>query len=278
MTDFEKTVKTTKPTKIQKVGDGKFDAHLAFYPNGWKAICKPALHTANTYRQLPVRLAHRREEAFFHLGEVLVPGFVPETYVCKVNDVECSAQMFVPGMHVRAWDKKVFRTSREDFSENFKKIVYSAAPKEVWKRLTVLDLVGNSRDRHGKNVIIRPGYISPVAAIDNGFSLGLTFRAYRNVFHKYLFNYHFYDPSLLHSLEKIKLKDITDAIVPLLDPIYAEHVMRRIEWILEYPHRLPFRVMCRGEETFPTYKAWFSDKYRRLPERKLLVKSTAQAA
>lgn len=280
MSDFETTVKTMQPVKLERIGEGKFNAHLATYSNGWKAVCK---HDSSNkvFRRLPTNMAHRREEAFFHLAELIYPGVVPETYVCEIRGKECSAQKYTPGIHARAYDSSLFDTERSDFGSNFKSVIYGAAPKADWKRLAMLDLVGNSRDRHGKNVLLRPGNKLPIMAIDNGFSLGKTFRSYRNVFHRYLFNYHFYAPHLLKELEKLELLEIREAIVPLLEPVYAEHVRRRIDWVLEFPHRLPWRIIsCGADRTvdFPSYKRFFSPDYRRLPERRLMVKATPEAA
>lgn len=280
MTDFEKTVKTMQPVKLEKIGEGLFNAHLAVYSNGWKAVCKHD-PSNKVFRQLPTRLAHRREAAFYRFSQLFYPGVVPETYVVKVKGVECSAQMFVPGMHARAYDKKLFDTERDDFSSNFKHILYKIASKPDWKRLVMLDVVGNSRDRHGKNIIVRPKFPIPLSAIDNGFSLGKTFRSYRNVFHRYLFKNHFHAPAVLKHLEKIQYNDIKEAIVPLLDAVYAYHAMKRLEWVLEFPHRLPYRVFSQGAQRtveFPSYKKYFSSEFRRLPEKPLLVKSVGRAA
>lgn len=273
MTDFQNTVLTQKPTKIECVGEGKFDAHLATYANGWQAIIKKDKQ-GKRFRRLRTDRMHLREAAFYRFSQLIYPGIVPETYVTKIKGEPCSAQMFVPGFHLRKYDPELFTPDRDDFYDNMRKVCYHAAPKEVWKRLSLLDLVGNSRDRHGKNVLVRPKREIPLAAIDNGASLGKTFRCYRSVFHRYLLYWHFYAPEYVKQLSTISLQDIKDAIVPLLAPEYAEHAMRRIEWVLEFPHRLPWRIISKGEEKrFPSYKAYFSSSYRRLPQRPLIVKA-----
>lgn len=275
MTDFQKTVLTMQPTKIEKIGEGRFGAHLASYNNGWRAVVKHS-ESKKAFRQLPCDQAHLREAAFYRLSQLFFPGVVPETYVTKIRDIECSAQKFTPGIQPRDYDKKLFKTKRDDFTGNLKDVLYKAAPRDDWKRLTLLDLIANSRDRHGKNLLIRPGADIPLVAIDNGYSLGKTFRSYRNVFHRYLFFYHLHAPHLLRELEEIEYKAIEDALVPLLDPVYAYNVMRRIEWVLEFPHRLPWRVISKGATRtvdFPSYKRWFSVGFRQLPLEPVLAKS-----
>lgn len=273
--NFKQTVSTKQPVKLQKVGEGRFNAHLATYANGWQAVVKHDIKKG-VFRQLPTKDAHLREAAFYELSKLFYPGVVPETYVGKVQDKVCSIQMFVPGIHPRAYDKHLFNHEREDFRENFKLVLYKAVPKEAWKRLTLLDLIANSRDRHGKNVLIRPGNSIPFAAIDNGFSLGKTFRSYRNVFHRYLFDYRLYAPTMLRELSKIDGKDVRDAITPYLNRVYAENVMRRIEWVLEYPHRLPWRIISKGTTRaveFPSYKHFFSSQYSKFPQEALIIRA-----
>lgn len=277
MTEFEKTVKTMKPTKITLVGEGRFGARLAVYENGWKAIVKPQM-LGETFRKMPTERAPYCEEAFYHFSKLIYPGSVPETYVIKLKGKICSAQLWVPGYHVRQYDAKLFDKSREDFHQNIRRVCYQAAPKDVWRRLALLDVIGNSRDRHGKNVMVRPKYKKmPIAAIDNSFALGLTFRGYRNVFHQYLFNWHLYDPALLRELSTLKVVDFRDAISPLLEPVYAEHCMRRLDWVLEYPHRLPWRIISQGTQrsvNFPTYAEWFKKNFRQLLQRPMMVKAS----
>jgi hypothetical protein len=275
VTEFEKAVKTTKPIKVTKIGEGRFHARLAEYADGWKAIIKRAMHDG-VFRKLPTVLAPEREEAMYHVSQLIYPGVVPETYKIKHDGETSSAQLWVPGFHVRSYDSKVFNKDRDDFYTNIKKVCYQAAPKEAWKRLTMLDIIANSRDRHGKNVMVRPKRAVPFAAIDNSFCLGLTFRGYRNVFHQYLFNWHYYDPALLREVGKLTVKDFVNAIGSLLPTIYGEHCMRRLEWVQEYPHRLPWRIMSQGAERsidFPTYEEWFATQFRRLPQRPVIVKA-----
>jgi len=275
MTEFERTIRKLKPRTVKKIGEGRFGARVAVYDNGYKALIKVPLN-GRTFRFLDTSPAHKREEAFYRLGELYFPGVVPETYATIMDGFPVSAQMYVPGFHPRQYDDELFDTERADFNGNFKRVLYGAAPRDKWKRLVVLDVIGNSRDRHGKNVLIRPHNPVKLVAIDNGFSLGRTFRGYRNVFHKHLYYGHFHAPAALKDLEFLDLKDIVDAIVPLVDKEHAEHVMRRIEWVLEYPHRLPFRVFSKGAKKsidFPPYSAYFKRGFRRLPERPILVKA-----
>lgn len=276
MTEFEKTVKTMKwIRKPKKIGEGRFGARLAEYENGFKAVVKPQL-VGGIFRKLPTERAPYCEEAFYHFGELMAPGLVPETYTIKVDGHIWSAQKWVPGFHVREYDKKVFDKECTDFMGNLRRVCFTAAPKSVWRRLALVDIVGNSRDRHGKNVLVRPKRAMPLAGIDNGFALGLTFRGTRNVFHQYLFYWRWYDPALLREASKLTVVDFKDAICPLLEPIYAEHCMRRLDWVLEYPHRMPWRIIGQGAQRsveFPSYESWFKKNHRQLPQRPMMVKA-----
>jgi len=276
MTEFEKTVKTMKPSaKPKKIGEGRFGARLAVYENGYKAVIKPQME-GGVFRRQRTERAPYCEEAFYHFSQLIYPGVVPETYTIKLNGHVWSAQLFVPGFHVRQYDAKLFNKEREDFLPNLRRVCFAAAPKQAWKRLSLLDLLGNSRDRHGKNVLIRPKHVLPLAAIDNSFALGLTFRGTRNVFHQYLFYWQWYDPALLREVSKLTVKDFKGAICPLLEPIFAEHCARRLEWVLEYPHRLPWRIISQGAERsveFPSYAPWFKKHHRQLPQRPMMVKA-----
>ena len=277
MTEFEKTVRTMKPiSKPKKIGEGRFGARLAEYENGYKAVVKPQL-IGDVFRKQPTERAPYCAEAFYRFSQLIAPGFVPETYVIKVGGHIWSAMKWIPGFHVRKYDARAFHKDDDDFvPPKLRRICFQAAPKSAWLRLTLLDLIGNSRDRHGKNVLVRPKHVVPLGAIDNDFALGLTFRGTRNVFHQYLFYWHWYDPALLREVSRLTVKDFKGAICPLLEPVYAEHCMRRLDWVMEYPHRMPWRIIGQGAQRsveFPSYERWFKKNYRQLPQRPMMVKA-----
>ena len=264
-------MQTEKPVSVRPLHVGKTGALLATYEDGRKAIVKlskPALPNGKAMqRGIPTMSHPHREVAFYQLAKLL--GFeelVPETVLTeKVHDgVVASAQQFVPAVHLRTLQPKLYETSRGDWYTLLKDMALHV-PKKYWRRLVVLDIIAGVRDRHANNVGVllflagrKPMY--RLVAWDNAVSFGMTFDKYHNVFHKLLFRTSINLKDIWPVLDGLSHAAFTQALGGFLAADEIADAFLRMQFIREFPYRLPWRVMSGnhdGVNDFPAYLDFF---------------------
>lgn len=280
---FKRTV--AEPPKHDELATtGRTGAIVGKWSNGLKAIIKVSHKELpdgkTTQRDLPAKTQPFREVAFYQLAQMFGwQDIIPETVLTEYLGRPASAQLYMPASKLTDLQPYL----KKDKSDDEKKwitalrLACQRVPTRDWLRLMVLDMVACSRDRHINNVGLRmvisgdgerPLY-HPIGW-DNSTSFGLTFAKYHNVFHKYLFRHTLNLSRYWKELESFSLSDFQDAIgstksaqgktVPLLSELEVEHAYARLQWMLEYPYRLPWKVCSKGHDDangFPSYKSWF---------------------
>jgi hypothetical protein len=271
VSEFSDLVTREAPQHLDHAPGGKSGAMVATYENGVRAIVKaskPRLPSGHRrQRGIPALLHPTREVAFRKAAELL--GFadlVPETVLTTkaVPGVVTSAQLFVPAHHLNEVEPDLKDTDARDWGDTLVRACM-VVPKKFWKNLLALDILGGVRDRHANNVGLlvkaeddRPVY-RPVAW-DNAVSFGETFDRYHNVFHKYLFRRSVDLGDTWSALDKITRSDLSELLGPYLQPTEIEHAYLRVQFFLDFPYRLPWRVCSKGEDDsqgFPDYQSFF---------------------
>ena len=286
MTKFEKTVRESKPTKVEPIKHSKFGAMKATYTNGMAAVVKPQRDVSPfdrpMQRGLLISTQPAREVAFYKLAQMLAfDDVVPETLLIMHDGKQASAQIFTPTVHLHQLQPMLLK-KEELGQEGWVSLLQEtcrAVPKRLWVRLLILDIIAGSRDRHINNVGVvvkmkepRPEY--SILGWDNACTFGATFAKYHNVFHKYLFKYAVQLEAHWDMLEKFTLVDFTRVLGELLNPIDVAQAYERLQFMLEYPYRLPWRVMSQGHDdsdSFPSYSAWFGNHATTEPVNSLVV-------
>ncbi len=273
MSNFARAVLTTKPKKeepLNKDGSktgGKSGAQLATYNNGLKAVIKAVKKLSPqgkpTQRGIKVSSHPRREVAFYKLARLLgFESIAPEVVLLPNGS---SAQMFMPASNFVDFNSHLQSRSDEKWLEGLRKVA-SLVPREQWRMLLILDIIAASRDRHSNNLGLqlkiqanKVGY--GLMAWDNACTFGLTFEKYHNVFHKYLFRQRVDLDPFWPKLEKLTRRDFTDTLGDNLTTEEIDHAYLRLQFMLEFPYRLPFQIMSKGEDDndkFPSYASYFS--------------------
>lgn len=271
MTPFAKLVRQQKPTKLERAEGGKSGALVATYKSGVKAVIKLVKAKSpdgKTYqREIALATHPYREVAFYELAKILEwQDLVPETVLIELDGVPASAQVFMPAMKLSKIDPKLKTEEDEETWRRRLVHVCHMAQRSSWTRLVLLDLIAGQRDRHLNNVgvMLHFGQQRPtlkVVAWDNAVTFGLTFRYYHNVFHKFLFADSFNLAPYWARLENVKRADLEVlARRELLHDDEVEHAYQRLQFLLEYPYRLPFSILSRGRsrsKEFPAYRRFF---------------------
>lgn len=264
---------------MENLSGGFFGAQLATYDNGYKAVIKTAdtkdsrYPKRRSFRGIPLNTVANREVAFYELSKILGwDHLVPETVELNTKTgAFSSAQEFVPSIAFKDIDPKMSDKSNHRWIHYFKAVARKFSIDD-WRKLVLLDLIANSRDRHTKGIVVR--YPGPkIVAIDNSISFGLTFARYRCLYHQYLFPKLFNFVPYKHHLARFKLADFSP-LGRFLRPLEVEHVFRRIEFLLEFPYRIPFKTISQGEtglNDFPSYKEFFKREAYHAEEKPLVI-------
>lgn len=275
---FEHMVRETSVQKLQLLNEGKVGAYLASYRGGLAVMKLAVDRTPKKGKRgaygIPARLMPRREVAFYRLAQLLgfesvVPETVLTTYRGKATEdlpVQASAQRYVHAMKLGEVDKRLVTTEDYEewivcFRETMRKF-----PREDLQKLTLLDVIACSRDRHANNYGVVLELTDDKARYrligwDNAASFGGTFRRYHNVVHKLVFRHSFDLEPYFDKLHSIRRREFEDALMVLDDHTAVQHAWLRLQFILEYPHRLPWHVLSEGHDdpdTFPTYEDYFT--------------------
>lgn len=276
-TAFEISVKQLKPEKMSLLKEGKVGSRLATYSNGIQAVVKIASTVATKrnrelQRGLPVTTFPRREVAFYRLCKILHkydPKFevVPETILGEFEGVTASYQQYTTSARLVAIEPRLRKPNdREMWAISLRETLRDKLPPSDTLRLTVLDYLACSRDRHAANYGARLDIVDGKAcwrAIgwDNGCSFGLTQKNYHCVAHKYLFRFAMDLEPVWDALQKIQRSDLVSGLGGLLLDEEIDHVWLRVQFMLLFPHRMPWITLSQGNDdvdSFPTYEKFFT--------------------
>lgn len=270
--DFERRVNKEEPASLEPIGAGKTGALLGTWPDGMKAVVKiacdklPSGKTAQ--RGIPVNEHPKREFAFSKLADMYGWGdLVPKVALFRHQGRLASAQAFITAAQLPQFAQggPLSDRANDGWEEAFA-AVCSLPSKSQWLRLIVLDLVANSRDRHLNNVGLRILFNGDkaryqIVAWDNAVSFGKTFHFYHQVFHKRLYRKKLSLTTVWDKLVATREQDFRSTLGSLLDPEDVRHAWRRHCFLVEYPHRLPWKVLSKGSDSvkdFPSYAEYFS--------------------
>lgn len=276
MTKFFETVHslTAHPAPI---GEGKFGAKLLTFSNGEKGVLKAKPFATDNFRGIPKQELPKREAAAYVLDhDILDFGVVPETLCVRWNGRESSIQNFiVSGMMPRDVVPGLFDRKLDDWKYRVAKLFVKLNLDDMMK-VTLLDLIMNNVDRHGRNILIDPAS-HRVWAIDNGLAFGRYYRGYRSIFHKYLYYARLHIPEwALAKLGKLERADL-DPLTPYLTPECVEDTWLRIQFVLDHSDRLAYKRMAGvkgfGVSKFPSYEGWFRRKMQEQNDGTALVYS-----
>lgn len=269
-TPFAHMVQETTPQKVELLDEGKVGAYLATYRGG-TAVMKLALDkTPKRGKRAAYGISSRtmpnREVAFYRLAQLLeFTSVVPETVLTSYKDTSASAQRYVHAMKLSDVDHRLLETEDHDEWVVFFRETLRKFPVSDLQKLTLLDMIACARDRHANNygVVLEVNDDSVryrLVGWDNAAAFGLRFSRYHNVVHKYVFRHTFDLEPYFDKLHSIRRDDFNDAVYGLLGSEQTQHAWLRLQFILEYPHRLPWHVLSGGQDEpgeFPPYVEYF---------------------
>jgi hypothetical protein len=272
-TAFEHIVTTTKPAKVELFREGLVGARLATYPDGLQAVMKPcderSLKAGKKHqKQIPIRRLPFNEVAFYRLAKLLnLKDVVPETVLGSYGDQHASFQQYV--LSKKLYDVEPALTkldSEQQWVSAFTGLVERHKLEADMAKVSLLDFLACNRDRHGGNYGVRlqlesmkPGW--KLVAWDNGVTFGQAFERYHCVGHKYLFRDAFPVEPLWGRLETLTRGGLQEALGDLLDAQQIDNVWLRAQFALEFPYRLPWRVLSKGAQhaaDFPSWREYFT--------------------
>lgn len=271
MSEFADLVRREKPLSLDPAPGGKSGALLATYEGGVRAIVKAAKDKLPSghrrQRGISAELHPTREVAFYRAAVMLGYGdLVPETVLTSkaVPGVVSSAQLFVPAHHLDDVVPELRDLDAPGWSTHLVDACLRA-PKEFWKRLLILDIIGGVRDRHANNVgllmhVDDDQLIYRIVAWDNAVSFGKTFDRYHNVFHKHIFRRSVDLGDEWRVLDRLTRADLRHAAGELLQPDEIDHAFLRARFFCDFPYRFPWKVCSKGNDDpleFPDYRAYF---------------------
>jgi hypothetical protein len=271
VTPFATVVHQSKPASLKLFAEGKVGARLVTYPSGVQAVMKVASkattkHNRSVQRGIATEGMPKREVAFYRLSQALGWDVVPETVLGEFQGFEASFQQYVTSAKLYDVEPRLRKPDeKEAWIVALRQTLRDKVPFDDTLRLTVLDFLACARDRHAANYGARLDVTSGkarwrIVAWDNGCSFGLTQAQYHCVAHKYLFRYAFDLSPVWETLKSITRSKLFDALNDLLSPEAIDHVWMRVQFMLLFPHRMPWQVLSNGSddpESFPDYRDFF---------------------
>jgi len=271
MTPFETTVRLVKPSSIKMFSEGKVGARLVTYPNGMQAVMKVASaattkQNRRTQRHIDVEAMPSREVAFYRLSKLLGFDIVPQTVMHEFQGFPASFQQYVTSVKLYDLDERLRKPdNKEAWIVALRETLREKVPFDDTLRLTVVDFLACARDRHAANYGARLDVTSGKArwrlvGWDNGCAFGLTQEHYHCVAHKYLFRYAFDLSPVWETLNAVNRSKLNEALGDVLSSEAIDHVWMRVQFMLLFPHRMPFQTLSNGNddpESFPAYRDFF---------------------
>lgn len=274
MSLFADAVTRRMPHKVEPIGSGKTGALLATYDGGLQAVLKLVKErTPNgklKQRGIEVATQPHREVAFYRLAELLGwTDIVSEAVLTtQVKHAPLAVAIaYKNAKHLKHIQPELADSEHPQWNRAFRSACASLDREEL-HRLLILDLIAGSRDRHSNNIGVRLALANGaptfrVVGWDNACSFGLTFAKYHNVFHKYLFRESVNLTAWWPQLQLITREDLDYALGGLLTPLEIEHAYLRLQFILDFPYRVPWNALSLGEDDpagFPNYHMYFEQK------------------
>lgn len=277
MSLFATTVAHMKPVDAKLLAEGMIGARLVTYPNQVQAIMKIASPATtkkkrNEQHGLPVATFPHREIAFYKLSRVFCehdPKFdvVPETVAGSYEGYFASFQQYMVSAKLYEVDPRLKKPSKnpDAWAIALRETLRDQLPFDDVLRLTLLDFLACSRDRHAANYGARLAMDSDkarwrVIGWDNGCAFGLTQERYHCVAHKYLFRFSFDLEPVWKTLQKIRRSELVSALSDDLSQEQIDHVWMRVQFVNLFPYRMPWVVLSQGHdkpESFPSYADFF---------------------
>lgn len=275
MADFYKTVEDEKFVKVKDL-PGNNGATLCKYPNGLlvvvKEICDKTPKGKTTQRGLDVADGGRHSLAYKRLSEMFGWEYlVPKIVLKQVNGKKMSIQQYITALSCRDLDDALAEGADVDKKLWIQKLLHvtSLVSREEWLKLTLLDLIACSRDRHINNVGFRMSGTDEngkatygLVAWDNDAAFGLTYERYYCVFHKYIFpkRMPLFLQDHLTMFRELDYGFFEEKLTEYLLPGEIRDVWLRMQWLIRYPYKLPYKVMSKGAKRpteFPSYQSFF---------------------
>lgn len=270
MTVFSDVVLNQDPIKVEPLGGGKSGAKLAYYKHNVKAVIKEEKELAPnghpTQRGLLITTLPYREVAFYKLAKLLDwTDIVPEVVLLDYKGKNASAQSYVPALNLHEITPNL---EESDNNPNWIKDLVETCKlvsRESFRRLTILDIIAGSRDRHSKNI----GFKYKIAGDrisyylvgwDNACTFGRYFTYYHNVFHKRLFREKINLEPYYEKLENIRLDDFVGTFEGLIAIEEIYHAFLRLQFIIDFSYKIPWLEISKGEDNlnkFPEYREYF---------------------
>lgn len=283
---FEHTVTEHQPVKVEMIAEGKVGARLATFKNGVQAVMKlaedrsPKKGKKQSYG-IPVSTLPYREVAFYQLNKLCDFDVVPETVLSHYKGVPASYQQWIQATKLYEIDKRLMNLDDEDTWVVAFRETMRSFPMNDALQLAVLDVLACSRDRHGANLGARLAIESGKArwrlfGWDNGASFSTKFTRYHNVVHKYIFRFAFDLSPVWQKLNDLRQGAMDEALSGLLSDEEIEHTWLRLQFMREYPYKLPWSVFSQGAESpndFPSYADYFKPLAATTPVRFVLAHS-----
>jgi hypothetical protein len=263
-------VTKTKPCSVELIPEGGVGAFKATYRTG-TAVMK--LATPRT-PQGGKRAAHGvaaetmpyREVAFYELAKMLgLQEVVPETVLTEYKGCPASAQEYLHAMQPEDIDERLKDSDEWEawlvaFRETMRRV-----PKSDLVKITLLDFLACARDRHANNygVVLQFGSGDENLRLrgwDNAASFGLGFKRYHSVVHKAVLKHSFDIAPYWDNLARQEESSFIPRLSGLIGEEEAKHTWLRLQFVLRYPHRLPWAVFSRGavdSQPLPSYAHWF---------------------
>lgn len=274
MSTFSHIVRKHQPKKFPgKPLTGKTGAMLVEYDGGYKAVLKLAQPTTPRGKShlygISVQSGPYREVAYYQLAKFLGwDDLVPECVMTRVKDIDVSAAVFVPALQLPDINKDLVKYAgdHERWQVHFRETLREFQERDLI-RLVIMDIIAGARDRHGTNLGARlelqggkPVY--KLVGWDNAATFAETFARYHQVIHKYNYRFSLDLEPYWKKLQNIRYAEFRDAIDHVPTEVERQHAWLRLQFILEFPHLLPFETFSEGIDyapEFPSYSSYFTD-------------------
>lgn len=275
MADFYKTVEDETFVKVKDL-PGNNGATLCKYTNGLMVVVKEIRDKTpkgkTTQRGLDVADGGRHSLAYRRLSEMFGWEYlVPKIVVKQVNGKKTSIQQYITALSCRDLDSDLAEGADVKKKLWIQKLLHvtSLVSREEWLKLTLLDLIACSRDRHINNVGFRMSGTDVngkatygLVAWDNDAAFGRMYERYYCVFHKYMFPRRM--PLFLQDhitmFRELDYGFFEEKLTEYLLPGEVRDVWLRMQWLIRYPYKLPYKVMSKGAKhptEFPSYQSFF---------------------
>lgn len=262
MTHFERVVTREKPTSLKLLAEGQVGARIAAFRDGTEAIMKVGASQATkkrskTQRGIDIATMPAREVAFYTLAKIFgYEDVVPETVLGKFEGFPASFQRYVDNAKLYEVEPALreMRKDRTAWIIALRETLRDKLDLEDARKLTLLDFLAASRDRHAANYGARLSIAGGKASWrlvgwDNGCAFGLTQERYHCVAHKHLFRHAFDLQPLWQNLLSKRREDfniLSDK--GYISVVEVDHIWYRLQFVLAFPHRMPWVVLSKNTD------------------------------